>query len=109
MELHEVGGRATEGESMRLKDKVAIIIGAGQSEGSTNVMEVAQASRGRWKVANENNNVLKTRGYHLEHNFGHGKRYLAAFMLSLNSLAFLFHTVLPWCDGKYALLRQVLV
>jgi hypothetical protein len=29
-------------------------------------------------------------------------------MLSLNLLAFLFHTVLEWSDAKYALLRQVL-
>src|SRR6266568_1388884 len=38
-----------------------------------NVAQVAQADRGRWKIENENNNVLKTKGYHLEHNFGHGK------------------------------------
>ena len=74
----------------------------------TTVSQVAQAGRGRWKVENEKNNVLKTKGYHIEHNFGHGKRYLAAFLLSLNLLAFLFHTVLQWCDEKYALLRQVL-
>ena len=73
-----------------------------------NVVDVAQAGRGRWKIENENNNVLKTKGYHLEHNFGHGKQYLSAFMLSLNLLAFLFHTVLEWSDNKYALLRQVL-
>ena len=29
-------------------------------------------------------------------------------MLSLNVLAFLFHTVLAWSDERYALLRQVL-
>jgi hypothetical protein len=73
-----------------------------------NVVAVAQAGRGRWKIENENNNVLKTKGYHLEHNFGHGKQYLAAFMLSLNLLAFLFHTVLEWSDDQYALLRRVL-
>ena len=73
-----------------------------------NVVDVAQSGRGRWKIANENTNVLKTKGYHLEHNFGHGKQYLAAFMLSLNLLAFLFHTVLEWSDDKYALLRRVL-
>jgi len=73
-----------------------------------NVVAVAQSGRGRWKIENENNNVLKTKGYHLEHNFGHGKRYLAAFLLSLNLLAFLFHTVLEWSDPKYALLRQTL-
>ena len=70
--------------------------------------QVAQAGRGRWKSENENNNVLKTKGYHLEHNFGHGKQYLSATMLSLNLLAFLFHTVMEWSDEKYALLRQVL-
>jgi len=73
-----------------------------------NVLDVAQAGRGRWKIENENNNVLKTKGYHLEHNFGHGKQYLSACMLSLNLLAFLFHTVLEWSDDKHALLRQVL-
>ena len=41
-----------------------------------NVVDVAQSGRGRWKIENENNNVLKTKGYHLEHNFGHGKQYL---------------------------------
>src|SRR5215468_7734579 len=73
-----------------------------------NVADVAQAGRGRWKIENENNNVLKTKGYHLEHNFGHGQQSLAAFLLSLNLLAFLFHTVLEWSDAKYALLRQVI-
>jgi hypothetical protein len=48
----------------------------------------------------ENNNVLQTKGDHLEHNFGPGKRYLVAFRLRLNLLAFLFHTGLPWCDAK---------
>jgi len=46
---------------------------------------------------------------HVEHNFGHGKQYLAAVLLSLNLLAFLFHTVLEWSDDTYALLRRVLV
>lgn len=75
---------------------------------AANVSEVAQAGRGRWKIENEHNNVRKTKGYPIEQNFGHGKQSLAAFMLSLNLLAFLFHTVLQWCDDKYALLRQVL-
>ena len=57
------------------------------------VVAVAQASRGRWKIANAHNTVLTTKGDHLEHNFGHGKQSLSACMLSLNLLAFLFHTV----------------
>jgi hypothetical protein len=73
-----------------------------------NVVAVAQSGRGRWKIENENNNVLKTKGYHLEHNFGHGQQYLSALLLSLNLLAFLCHTVLEWSDDRYALLRRVL-
>ena len=37
-------------------------------------------------------NVLKTNGYNLEHNFGHGKQTLAAILVVLNLLAFAFHT-----------------
>jgi len=55
-----------------------------------------------------NNNVLKNRGYHLEHNFGHGKKHLSSFLLTLNLLAFLFHTVLELVDEKYQLLREEL-
>ncbi len=72
------------------------------------VVAVVKAGRARWKSENENNNVLKTKGYHLEHNFGHGQHYLASFLLTLNLLAFLFHTVLELADDQYRLLRQVL-
>ena len=47
-----------------------------------NVAEIVDCGRARWKVENENNNVLKMKGYHLEHNFGHGDQYLA-MMLSV--------------------------
>jgi hypothetical protein len=70
------------------------------------VEAIARAGRARWKVENETYNVLKTNGYHLEHNYGHGKNYLAAFMVALNTLAFLFHTVLELIDEKYRMLRQ---
>jgi hypothetical protein len=71
--------------------------------------DIAQAARARWKSENENNNVLKTKGYHLEHNFGHGKQYLSSFMLTLNLLAFLWHTVLQLVDQSYQLIRQRIV
>ena len=74
----------------------------------TTVEAIVQDGRARWKVENENNNVLKTKGYHLEHNFGHGSRHLASLLLTLNLLAFLFHTVLDLVDEKYHLLRQAL-
>ena len=59
-----------------------------------NVAEIIEAGRCRWKTENENHNVLKTKGYNLEHNFGHGQKHLSSTLLSLNLLAFLFHTVL---------------
>jgi hypothetical protein len=39
------------------------------------VPEVVAAGRSRWKIENENNNTLKTKGYHFEHNYGHGQQY----------------------------------
>ena len=44
------------------------------------------AARTCWKSENENNNVLKNYGYHLEHNFGHGDQYLALVLVMLNLL-----------------------
>ena len=73
-----------------------------------NITDFIKAGRARWKIENENNNILKTKGYHLEHNFGHGKQHLASFLLTLNLLAFLFHTILALIDQKYRLLRQTL-
>lgn len=74
----------------------------------TTVEAIVRDGRTRWKVENENNNVLKTKGYHLEHNFGHGSQFLASILLSLNLLAFLFHTILDLVDEKYRLIRQAL-
>jgi hypothetical protein len=73
-----------------------------------NVEELVQAARTRWKIENEDINTLKTKGYHFEHNFGHGKRFLAQTLLSLNLLAFLFHTVLELLDRRCALIRATL-
>lgn len=74
----------------------------------TTVEAIVRDGRARWKVENENNNVLKTKGYHIEHNFGHGEQHLASLLLSLNLLAFLFHTVLDLVDEQYRAIRQTL-
>jgi len=59
------------------------------------VDEIATCARARWKIENESFNILKNNGYHLEHNFGHGKQNLATMFAAMNLLAFAFHTV---CD-----------
>lgn len=71
------------------------------------VGELVQAGRARWKTENESHNVLKTKGYHLEHNFGHGEQHLFMTLLPLNWLAFLFHTALHLADESYQQIRKV--
>jgi len=71
------------------------------------VADLAACGRSRWKVENEKFNVLKNNGYNLEHNFGHGKQTLAGVFLTLNLLAFAFHTaarlaMLAWREAVAA-------
>jgi len=71
------------------------------------VAELAACGRARWKIENETFNVLKTGGYNLEHNFGHGKQTLASVLVVLNLIAFAFHTaarlaVLAWREAVAA-------
>ena len=73
-----------------------------------NVAGIVAAGHARWKIENENNNTLKKRGYHLEHNFGHGKKNLSSLLATLNILAFLFHSFLSFCDDAYKLIRTTL-
>ena len=72
------------------------------------VGRLEQVGRARWKIENENNNVLKNRGYHFEHNFGHGHAHLSSVLCSLNLLAFLIHTLLHLVHRLYRLLRETL-
>jgi len=67
-----------------------------------NVVDFADCGRARWKIENETFNVLKT-NYNLEHNFGHGKQHLASILVTLNLLAFAFHTT---CDIADELWRK---
>lgn len=73
-----------------------------------NVVHLAKIGRTRWKVENENINILKTKGYNLDHNFGHGKQHLANVFFSLNILAFLTHTSQQLLDTAYRILREAL-
>lgn len=75
---------------------------------SQTVPQLARLGRARWKVENENINVLKTKGYNLTHNFGHGTEHLANVFFTLNLLAFLIHTVQHLVNAAYRLLRETL-
>ena len=75
---------------------------------AANVATLVAVGRTRWKIENENNNILKTKGYHFEHNFGHGSHDLANVLATLNILAFLLHTVQEVLTPAYQRLRQTL-
>lgn len=74
----------------------------------SNVEIIVAGGRCRWKVENENNNTLKTKGYNFEHNYGHGKQHLSSLLATFILLAFLFHTVLEWTDKDYRRIREML-
>jgi hypothetical protein len=84
------------------------LVGETAQETESRLHSVIDCGRARWKIENENNNTLKTKGYHLEHNFGHGKTYLASVLATMNLLAFLFHTMLSFMDEKYRLLKTAI-
>lgn len=71
-----------------------------------NVAELAACGRARWKIENETFNTLKTKGYNLEHNFGHGKQHLAAVLTTLNLIAFAMHTVADLADAAWREARK---
>ncbi len=52
-----------------------------------------RAGRGKWKIENETFNTLKTQGYHLEHNYGHGKEHLATNFACLTFTTFLIDQI----------------
>lgn len=66
-----------------------------------NVVQLVKGGRARWKVENEGFNTLKNQGYHIEHNFGHGKQNLSMIFFLLNLLAFFVHQILELTDLHY--------
>src|SRR3954469_11887622 len=49
----------------------------------------------------ESFNVLKTKGYYLAHNFGHGKEHLSAVLATLNLIVFAIHTLCDLAAGSW--------
>ena len=74
--------------------------------GRENVAEIAACARARWKIENESFNILKNNGYHLEHNFGHGKQNLAMLFAAMNLLAFAMHTVCDLIEDLWVRARE---
>lgn len=73
---------------------------------SNNVEELVRGGRCRWKIENETFNTLKNQGYHIEHNYGHGKKNLSMNFFLLNLLAFFMHQILELTDKLYQECRK---
>ena len=71
-----------------------------------NVAEIVACGRARWKIENESFNVMKNHGYELEHNSGHGQKFLAMMLAALNLLAFAWHTALDLLEPPWQAARQ---
>jgi hypothetical protein len=68
----------------------------------SNAREIVAVGRSRWKIENNNFNVLKNSGYNIKHNFGHGHKFLSSTLLTLNILAFSFHNILLLFDKNWS-------
>jgi len=66
-----------------------------------NVEHLVRGARARWKIENEGFNTLKNHGYHLEHNFGHGRRHLSEALFVVNLIAFFAHQIFQLVDRWY--------
>jgi hypothetical protein len=70
-----------------------------------NVKHLCDCARTRWKIENENNNVLKHRGYNLKHNFGHGKNHACDSFCLFNLLGFQIHCIQDFADDDFKFAR----
>lgn len=70
------------------------------------VYKVMRAGRSRWKIENETFNTLKNLGYHFEHNYGHGKKYLSTVIGTLMLLAFLLDQVQELCCNIFQVAKN---
>ena len=73
-----------------------------------NVEELVRIGRSRWMIENEVFNTVKNHGYHIEHNYGHGKNHFSFNFFLLNMLAFFMHQIFELTDGTYRWLRKKL-
>jgi len=65
---------------------------------ANNAEQLVGGARARWKIENQ--------GYHLEHNFGHGKKYLSEAFFVLHLLAFFMHQIFELVDELYQQARS---
>src|SRR5919202_4089682 len=68
---------------------------------SRNVYHLMRGGRARWKIENETFNTLKNKGYHFEHNYGHGIKNLSVVFATVMMLAFLVDQTQQLCCALF--------
>ena len=71
-----------------------------------NIFTLMKGGRARWKIENETFNTLKNLGYNLEHNYGHGKKYLSTILCLLMLLAFFIDQVQGMACSLFQAVRK---
>jgi hypothetical protein len=74
-----------------------------------NVKKLVKAGRAKWKIENECFNTLKNQGYHITHNYGHGKKNLCFNFFLITLLAFFIHQIAELTDKLYQGCRKMYV
>ena len=72
----------------------------------TNAFALMKGGRARWKIENETFNTLKNLGYNLEHNYGHGKKFLSTILCLLMLLAFLVDQIQGMTCSLFQAVKQ---
>ena len=73
---------------------------------SSNLKDVIDMGRSRWKIENEVFNTLKNQEYNFEHNFGHGKKHLATNFAYLMMMAFTIDQIQQRCNRYFKSLHK---
>lgn len=66
-----------------------------------NVATIMRIARTRWHIENQTFNTLKNQGYHFNHNFGHGAKYLSTAFAFLMLLAFQVDQIFQRCSQLF--------
>jgi len=74
---------------------------------SKNVETLVKGGRCRWKIENECFNTLKNQGYHISHNYGHGKKHLCFNFFMMTLTAFFFHQIFELVDREFKICRKM--
>lgn len=75
-----------------------------------NIYSIMRAGRGRWKIENETFKTLKEEStYNIEHNFGHGSRYLSSVFAVLAFLSFLIDQVQEMGSDRFKKMLKIAV